>query len=179
MNLFRRTVMTLGSMTVVALVIALAAPKVAHGIVATLVQVTNPASNPVNVTDVSSLQLFQTECTSRLTFVDSTNDCSFSLPLGKRLVVQTASIHAQVDPGVRVAQSGFAAGAGGSITVIWFNVPFTGTTPNSRFDISQASQELRFYADSSGLLQCSVLYNQPTTNNELRCSVAGYLINTQ
>jgi hypothetical protein len=37
MNILRRTVMAIGGMTVVALVIALAAPKAAHGIVATLV----------------------------------------------------------------------------------------------------------------------------------------------
>jgi len=52
MNVLRRTVLAVGGMVIVALVIALAAPKTAHGIVATLVQVANTTANPVPVTPV-------------------------------------------------------------------------------------------------------------------------------
>jgi hypothetical protein len=54
MNLLRRTLMALGSLTFLALVIALAAPKAAHGIVATFVQVVNTAANPVPNRDVNN-----------------------------------------------------------------------------------------------------------------------------
>ena len=51
MNILRRTVMAIGGMTVVALVIALAAPKTAHALVATLVRdVDNPARHPFQAT---------------------------------------------------------------------------------------------------------------------------------
>jgi hypothetical protein len=54
MDVLRRIVMTLGGITVIALVAALAAPKATHGIVATFVQVVNTAANPVPNRDVNN-----------------------------------------------------------------------------------------------------------------------------
>lgn len=71
-------------------VLALIAPKTAHALVATLVQVTNTPANPVNNQDVDSpgrSPYYQTvTCYS-----ESTNQCSAQFPVvpaNKRLVVQ-------------------------------------------------------------------------------------------
>ena len=59
MNTLRRAAMAIGVMTVVALVLALAAPKPAHGIVATMVQVVNTPSQPVPVADQDARNSFE------------------------------------------------------------------------------------------------------------------------
>jgi hypothetical protein len=54
MDVLRRIFMALGGISVIALVAGLAAPKAAHGIVATFVQVVNTAANPVPNRDVNN-----------------------------------------------------------------------------------------------------------------------------
>jgi hypothetical protein len=62
MSILRRAVMAIGGMTVVALVIALAAPKAAHGIVATLVQVVNSPLSPTKPSDLVTIQTSFQSC---------------------------------------------------------------------------------------------------------------------
>src|ERR1700686_2234680 len=93
MNILRRTAMAIGGMTVVALLIVLAAPKAAHGIVATLVQVTNtPARTAVLLT------LGDSGRGDTVAIPDGQFGASFSyqdvngiyvVPAGKRLVVDS------------------------------------------------------------------------------------------
>src|ERR1700732_1992067 len=78
MNILRRTLMALGSMTLVAVVIALAVPKAPHGVVATLVQVVNTSANSVPTSDAgAALEPFEFEAISQTTPVNST---SFTTP---------------------------------------------------------------------------------------------------
>lgn len=139
------------------------------------VGINSTVANPVPITDVAPLQMYQASCESRLSFRDNLNSCIIGVPAGKRLVVQTMSVHAEVDPGVRVSDTGVEAL--GTRTILWLNVPFTGTTPGAS-DISQATQELRLYADGGdSSIEFEVFYNSDTTINDLRCTVVGYLVN--
>ena len=69
MNLLRKVVTAVGGFTVIALVIGLAAPKAAHGLVATLVQVANTTSNPVPVSQAPTK-------TVTVTSLNTSLDCS-------------------------------------------------------------------------------------------------------
>jgi hypothetical protein len=170
MNFLRKVVTAIGSIFLAALLIAALAPKATRALAAALVQVTNTTSNPVPTSDVAPLQPFSGGCTKAFPTSNSNNGCEILLPSGKRLVGQTISMAAVVDPGVQVADAEFGPNAGGS-TVIFIALPFTGSNGN---DVHEVAQELRFYADDH--LFCEASYNVATTVNDFSCSVSGYLV---
>ena len=177
MKVLRSILVGLGCAALLAVVVALAAPRATHAVVAALVQVTNTTSNPVPVLDVASKHPFSASCSSNLTNVDNFNECLIAVPAGKMLVIQTVSVHAVVNPGVRVAHQVFTTLNGGSSNFIWVNVPFGGTDPGG-FDELQQSQQAVAYADPASNISCSALYTAFATTNELDCTIYGYLVNT-
>lgn len=92
MNLLRRVVIGIGSITVVALVLALAAPKTTRAIVSTLVTVVNTSANPVPTLATDALSAF-----------DVTSSCLFgggsfcgveplyTVPAGQIAVIESTS----------------------------------------------------------------------------------------
>ncbi len=175
----RRTLAVILGAGLLVVVGAMFGPRAAHAIVATLVQVANTTSNPVPVNDVAPFQMFQASCQNTVPIRDNINTCAIVVPVGKRFVVQTVSVHANTDVGVRVIQGTITA-FGNLVNpdaILWLGVPFTGTGPRS--DISQATQEVRLYADGNGstTLDCEVLYSADTLTNDLNCTVVGYLVN--
>ncbi len=58
MNVLRKILVGLGCIVVIALVLALASPKTVRAVVATLVQVTNTPSNPVNTAAADAATAF-------------------------------------------------------------------------------------------------------------------------
>ena len=96
MNLLRKTATTLGGIFFAVLLIAALAPKATRGIAAALVQVTNTPSNPVPDRDIDLPARHPVTLTSQspsageipFTSVDQT---PFSVPVGKRLVVDSVS----------------------------------------------------------------------------------------
>src|SRR5262249_1796101 len=95
---------------------------------------------------------------------------------GKRFVVQTVSIHVDVDPGVRVAEASVNAfDITGAATNLWLNIPFTGTFPCACGDISQLTQDVHLYVDGGTNLVFELLYNTDPGQNNLLASVVGYL----
>jgi hypothetical protein len=135
-------------------------------------------SGPVSVGDVVPTQPYQATCVSSLTFKDDINSCDITVPDGKRLVVQTISIHAGVDVGVRVAQADVHTNnVDGSEPVLWMNVPVTGTLTSESF--SQVTQDVHLYVDGGQhhFLRFEVLYNNATVQNELQATAVGYLVN--
>lgn len=84
--------MAIGSITVLALIIALAAPRAAHGIVATFVQVVNTSAQPVPILATDALSSFN------VTGSCSTSGSSFcqifplyTVPGGKIAVIESTS----------------------------------------------------------------------------------------
>ncbi len=133
-------------------------------------------SGPVSVADTT--QPYQASCDSSLNFTDNINECFLAVPAGKRLVVQTISIHADVDMGVRVSQAGVVTfDGGGAATILWMNVPFTGSFPCNCGDVNQMTQDVHLYVDGGSNLVFELLYNTITAKNTLRATVVGYLVN--
>lgn len=168
----RRVLSTLAGIFLAALLIAALAPKATRGVAALLVQVVNTASNPVSVEDVAPHEVFQANCSSGAEGFTSVG-CSIAVPAGKRLVVQTGSIHIELDTGVHVLGSSFFASAGGDSATVVLNVPLKGF--DGVHDLSEGSQEFRLYADSS--VGCKALYDDPLAQSTIRCDVVGYLAN--
>jgi hypothetical protein len=113
MNILRRTLMAIGGMAVVSLVIALAAPKAAHALVATLVQVVNTTANPVPTSLTDALNSFDVE--NACNFSLSSNGGSsgsdtckipaiYTVPAGKIAVVETVSGRCVTDTGTALRE---------------------------------------------------------------------------
>ena len=135
-------------------------------------------SGPVTVGDVAPTQPYQASCDSSLNFSDNINECFITVPAGKRLIVQTLSIHADADPGVRVSQAAVTTfDSSGVPTILWMNMPFTGTFPCACGDVSQVTQDVHLYVDGGSNLIFELLYNTDTARNNLRATVIGYLVN--
>ena len=176
MNIIRKAFTTLGGIFLAALLITALAPKAAHGIAAALVQVANTTANPVPISDVAPLQPFQGRCNAGDGAVTSARDqCSISIPSGKRLVVQSVSLEVEVTDSSSAVVLGEFTSATSSVaqpTNFYVAVPHMGI---SQFGISAfaMSQELHSYVDQA--LGCAVIFNKPNVDT-LNCSVAGYLV---
>ncbi len=107
MNLLRKILVSLGGITALALLFALAAPQAVHGIAAALVQVTNTTANPAITQDTAhqasqlvSLGIgfngygdtFSTNLLSLQTPSGSFGGV-FQIPAGKKLVVTTIRVN--------------------------------------------------------------------------------------
>jgi hypothetical protein len=90
--MFRKPLFSYGAVALATAVLFLAAPRAAHAIAATLVQVTNTAANPVPNKDVDQQgrNLYQA---TQVCSTPSPCTISFpSVPTGQRLVVQHVSV---------------------------------------------------------------------------------------
>ncbi len=81
-----QSVLHFGAGALVLGTLIVAAPKAAHAIAATLVQVTNTAANPVLTQEVDSKNAFQASITLGLT------SQPISIPSGQRLVVDFVTV---------------------------------------------------------------------------------------
>src|SRR5580700_11168682 len=94
----KRTLMGWGAMALAVTLLILAAPKAAHAIVATLVQVANTSANPAITQDVSRLpsQSVELHCFPNAVcsqIVPSGGiSCCYSVPVGSSLVITTVQI---------------------------------------------------------------------------------------
>ncbi|MGA7913915.1 MAG: hypothetical protein WCA00_01670 [Candidatus Acidiferrales bacterium] len=111
MNMIRKSITLLGSITVLALLLAALLPRAARGVAAALVQVTNTASNAVPV--VNSPGNFPFMATACVAFIGETCppgfDSAFSVPLTtstglpvKRLVIEEVSGLCQIASNVSI-----------------------------------------------------------------------------
>lgn len=168
MHIVRKSITLLGGITLLALLLAVLAPKATRAVAAALVQITNTAATPVPTSDVSPLQPFEQTCDTTQQIV-----CQISIPAGKRLVVQTVSFEVLTAPGVVVT---LAAVNTTAPEAAFFTVPvvFTGTANGNNFHTG--TQSLRIYEDTS--LSCVTILSDPgLTSFDLSCSVSGYLVN--
>ena len=100
MKITKRTLMGWGAIALAVTLLILAAPKAAHAIVATLVQVANTSANPAITQDVSRLpsQNVQLVCTQILIdcqqiLLNGSLVGSYSVPAGSSLVITTVQIN--------------------------------------------------------------------------------------
>jgi len=168
----KKFLMVAGAFALAILLFAISAPKTAHAIVATLVQITNTASNPVPVDADNSarhaVRLFaagNTDQTGLLEthLLDASTGQAFTVPAGKRLVIEQASLFAYPGP-----QS--------SVFAYWFNgSTFTAVPVHDQdgFGDYEGVVTTKDYVDAGHQIEFS-LFSKPATFSDM--SVVGYLI---
>lgn len=103
MHVAKRMLMTVGVVALASLCLAVLTPKVAHGIVATFVQVVNDTAHPVPTmaADNPALNSFTVEaqCTFGNVTISCTADPVFSVPATKTAVIEFVSSECDVSAG--------------------------------------------------------------------------------
>ncbi len=179
MNLLRRVVIGIGSITAVALVLALAAPKAAHGIVATFVQVVNPPSSPVLAVSAPS-QVYQSGCIGQYqNFVGFTvANCALqAVPTGYRLIIESVSVTSFSDAGADPYS--FEIDPQGEGTSPEMFLPLAKQPSVGGLDVYTAMTGARMWAQPGQTPFFQAALNSSTTNGNIACSASGYLVPTQ
>lgn len=168
MKVLRRIVMGIGGIVVLALGIALAAPKTVHAVVSTFVTVANTSSNPVltQSLDNPALQPFQATGTCNSVGQPCSASDFFMVPAGMTAVVEDASGNCRLTnfgtvppppPGglLLISTSGASAIANGAVefTPVFENA----TTFNGNFTTTSA---LYTFGRRATLYAASVLGSQ-------------------
>jgi hypothetical protein len=146
------------------------------------VTVANTITNPVPVrdTDNPAIQPFQTEIALDLTSFTSKVG-TFTVPAGKRLVIEFVSIFAQVNQGQKELVN-IETTAGNTVASYTVVPNFYGTevSSNPAFDVFVGNQQMRVYADPGSTVNILV-YGQLNTNalgGQTVVSLSGYLVNS-
>lgn len=98
---------------------------------------------------------------------------SFSVPAGKRFVVEQASVNASMPTGQRVTVN-LATTGGGLGGRAWFALAAQGAI--SGFDRHTTTQPLRMYADPATSVTFQAARSDGTSTASLNLSVGGYLV---
>ncbi len=169
-----------GSLVMAALIVVLLAPRAAHAIAATAVQVMNTTTAPVPTRDVDAAgrNVFIQSCNVR----DGLGDCALSpvVPAGSIFVIQQVSYRTETN-GAAAQTVIFNSAYGDPLNPIPQTVVIP---PASDFNISYGSANTTSYQDSRsqtstiypvGMTHCSTL-SYYTSIADLTCTAAGYLI---
>jgi hypothetical protein len=180
-----------GAFSLAILLFALAAPKAAHAIVATLVQITNTASSPVPTwrTDNDGrnvVRLFYGETMPDGTtasagqglgnpLLDGSNFQVYTVPAGKRLVVDSVSAFAYPPPGQNVFEylyNGTPAGGFGTFT----GVPLVSQGTWNGTTYYQNAIPIHDYVDQNQQYQVSMSRSSGTGSMFWDVQVVGHLV---
>lgn len=179
MNFAKKAWMAVGGLLFAAVLLSLAAPKAAHGLVAALVQITNTPANPVPVTEVAIRQPYTFSCIAQS--ANGAAVCAIAVPAQERFVVQTASaLITTLDQPTEVSLQ-----VGSS--VLNQSVQYTLNMPAIGSDISGlhkfgATQPLAIFMDSDdstpGVNYCQAnIAIAGAAVVGLSCTLSGYLVN--
>jgi hypothetical protein len=156
MRILKQAVGVLGTLVVLVAIAALAIPKTAHALVATLVQVVNTSANSVPTSDAGvALEPFEFQAISRTTPVNST---SFTTPSTtadgravQRLVIEEVTVQCSglSSPAAGVRVSGFPfSGAGANLGLFGSEDDRYFPFPNNPASGQQVlAQQTRIYVD--------------------------------
>lgn len=183
----KRYVVIAASFALCMMVFAAFAPRVAHAITATLVQVVNTSANPVPVQPNNWRQPVGLKCIASVNIpsgpfglgfctLGDTAGNAYTVPAGKRLIVELANGSCLVPPGLRPMQTSLSLN-GGAFGV-YLDARFQGGVP----DIDQYSLASSgvFYADSGTQINFEAVTNgHPDTLNQCEADIAGHLEDTQ
>jgi hypothetical protein len=166
MNILRRAVMAIGSMTVVALFIALAAPKAVHGIVATLVR---DVDNPGRAT----IELIQCEA---LTHSLGSLSCSptFTVPAGQRFVMEQVEANCGTSGGNSLTNASLSFTEGGVSAAHPFPLSNQGTNFAGDENLI-LNQAVRYYVDAGSTFSFAG-FTDSFTGAACAVYVSGHLI---
>lgn len=185
MQFVKRLLMGVGAVALAAIVLSVAAPKVAHGMVAALVQVVNnvavvnPTSSgtvqPVITTDTDSLSSrvpYQDTCTA-LTTVGTSIQCNLAaVPVGKRLVIEEVTAFCYSPTGKVTAATVFGIIGSSTIQhnlVLTLQESIVGSPGNSY----AASELVRLYVDPGAA--GGFTFQSGDASSRCNATVSGYL----
>jgi hypothetical protein len=120
-------------------------------------------------------QPFQNMIVLTLDAAEFNDTISFSVPAGKRLVIEQASATAAMPVGQKVTVS-IATMGGGLNGRAW--LALTGQGAISGFDRYTTTQSLRMYADAGTAVTFQATRSSSASTATLNFSVTGYLVNT-
>lgn len=178
MNLLRRVMMAVGSITVVALVMALVAPKATRAVVSTLVTVVNTAANPVLGQDVDNPARapFAAECSAPgPASALATPACTILAPVGKRLVIENISGLVFFNSG-RLASVAVDSIVNG-LRARQYVIPADTGVEYGGFGTSTFNTPTRLYADPGGTLTIWFFAQNNANFADGFANVSGYLVN--
>ena len=160
--------MVFGAAVLAVILASLLAPKAAHALVATLVQVTNTSANPVPTvaTDNPALQPFQ------WSGAQSGIEFSFSVPTGKTLVIEQLSVHCYGPPQQGPFNVRFGTTAEGAQGI--YSFPMTAVSTQWMDEV--LDQMVRVYADGGSTVFIESDYGL-VDGSTCAASVGGHLVN--
>jgi hypothetical protein len=162
-----KSVVSFGTVALVAGVVMLAVPRAAHGIAAALVQVTNTSANPVLNQDVDALgrHPFMSSCSGP-------NSCSLStVPPNRELVIQTISVAINIPPSAPPAIAELETVTGGT-----FGVPAQFPVVSTIEGVGFALQSITAYADPGTTPICTFATMPSLVGANIACTISGYTV---
>jgi hypothetical protein len=184
MNVLRKILVGLGSIVVVALVLALASPKTIRAAVSALVTVTNTPANPVNTLAADAATAFVEQGTCSFNAGFGPNICTvfpiYTVPSGQIAVIDSATGTCQVDPGVGQEVLEFRlvylSPSGSTIAASIAPAPVF-QFPGLGVQGSTGGQNLRTYASAGAISLTAVAGNTETNTTDFcRFVLSGHLV---
>lgn len=181
MRFVNRFLMGVGSVVLLAMLLAVAAPKATHALVATLVQVSNTTANPVPNKDVDNpdrAAVVDLYCVAPglagYTYVECDTTSSFTVPAGQRLILEQLDAQCTTPEGNALfgANMNFAeAGTG-------YPHPFALGSPATHSGLTTYVQnhQFRYYVDAGSPIYFQT--NTTDTSGGTNCAfqVVGHLV---
>jgi len=168
MKLLKQAVAVLGSVVLIAMMVALVMPKTAHAIVATLVRdVDQPARRPFTLSCSSSTTFNFISCTTA------------TIPAGEEFVIENVEFDGQADPSTKVMEPLIQTTTAGSVVTHFLNPIFDDRLDQPNSALYKTVQAQRFYADPSTSILCqseTQFLVSPTLVGQLTCQLSGYTV---
>jgi hypothetical protein len=172
MNFAKKILMLAGGAALAGIMAIAIAPKTAHGLVATLVQVANTSSNPVPTLEQEAQSAFVAQGTCQVSFEACAAGTLYTVPAGKTAVLESVAFNCILVPSSGTSPSGVQTEAG-SLT---FSPPGGGQNvtlqlpPGNPFllvngDIQSAAENLKSYA-AGGSSGSNIFFTAVTTGDE-------------
>jgi hypothetical protein len=178
MRLLKQALAVLGTVVVIAVIALLVAPKTAHALVATLVQVANTSANPVPTQDTENpaRSPFQKELDFLITDGTIAATASFAVPAGKALVIDFVSGAAFQPAGETMRNYEIITTVNGVDAVHSF-APGQITADAGGGTDQFTSQPAVIYADQGSIVSFIAVRAQATGLTSGSVTVSGHLVN--
>jgi hypothetical protein len=118
MSFLKRGLMAAGALALAAMLLDFVAPRAAHALVATAVQVMNTSATPVMIRDVDAAGLIPRvlQCTAA-----ASDTCTTQTPPGYTFVLDSLTIYAEANPGR--PPDALSSNTPPTVAIITFNAP--------------------------------------------------------
>ena len=186
MNSTKRLLTIAAAFTLAALIFAIANPKTVHAVVSTLVTVVNTASSPVPVQPVPARQVVAADCFPQMAdgsfgttcfLNESFSSNPYTVPAGKRLVVDTTSVFCTVPSGQKIINPVLFSNVGGNPNYTGFRQALEGA--NGGADSYTLAQNGIAYADPGSSLNFQILRNANSGSASCGVWMQGHLEDIQ